>query len=255
MVDAGSVVVAGFLMIWLIGWTAGGVFAWHSCLARDVETAMSVVWAVITCAFVFNIFTLSGCSGATTWLMCWFMFSFTVYALVKIGPAAIQKTLVRTLLRMETWLWRLFESAKSIINGSQNCNKMQPDLVQVSVRLVNGEEVFFDHVFHVQDYVITIQDKVESLLKVEACQLLQEEDVLIESQRICDAGIKDGSIITAVIREKEDQMPDVTAPASGMQAPPAGVRAFLLVWLIGWTVGEVSALHALASSFLTCSSS
>merc|ERR1719401_1765380 len=106
---------------------------------------------------------------------------------------------------MEAWLSRLIDFTKSFTIGSQKLNP-QPTTVQVSVCLVNGQEVFLDHEFHVQDHVITIQEKVESLLKPSKCQLLQEGNVLIESQRIGDAGILDGSTIVAIILEEDQQI-------------------------------------------------
>merc|ERR1712187_862673 len=112
-------------------------------------------------------------------------FSFAVYAFFNMGPAAVQERLTRSMLRMEAWLLRAIDYAKSFANASQKSNYMQPTTVHVSVRLVNGEEVFLDHEFPVQDYIITIQDQVETLLKAPKCQLLQEGEVLVESQRIC----------------------------------------------------------------------
>lgn len=247
--NIGTVFVSGFMMVWLTGWTAGGVFAWHAALAKDIATAVCVVWAVMTFAFTCNVFTLPGCAGPSRWLMLWLPFSLAVYAYFNISPAALQR-LWRTWLRVETKLLMLIDFAKSFANWSQRSNLVPAHTVQISVCLVDGGEVLSDHEFLFRGYVFEIQAEVEAVLKAQKCQLLLGGDVLLESQRVCDAGIVSGCNLTAVILEEEQSVPDVEEDVK--QAPPVFVRCFLLVWLTGWTLGEVVVIHSLASSLLSC---
>lgn len=244
---------AGFLLFWLTGWTVGGVFAWTAFLGRGAAVGASIVWLVLTCAFAFT--AMFGCPGADCWFAFWVPFTiFLRFARIK----QIQSAISKLSSKMHKLGLRSKYYAQYIINS---CMGIQPDddentltMISVSVYLASGEELLLGAKVLSQDYVQVLRELVEAHPIVPQCgrvQLIVGTDALEDDMRICDAGIDDGSSLTAFILQDLEQPPKEDQEQPGAAIPtPAFARCFLAVWLCGWIAGEVAVSMALQKLLL-----
>lgn len=242
-----------FLSVWLTGWSVGGVFATSFLLGSSVNVAGAVVWLVLFGSFAFNS-VLYGDKRPVVllWLFVWICFGFWG-ALFRLSCGKRFRNRVPGLLarwnsRFDAYCMRLRYFAASC---TKERTAAQQDgtflsMMTVSVHTASGEDIISNAQLLSHDYVSRLRDMVESKLLPEGkrdtrlvCQLICDTTVLVDSDRLCHAGVVDGSAITAVIMQQDSEAM-LEEPQAKVDVPPIPVRLFLLLWLCGWFAGEVS---------------
>jgi len=246
-----DIFMVAFLSVWFTGWTLGGTLAVHAFLGHTRQTAVPVVWFLITVAFAYNIFNF-GSNHVTVivWFFAWLFVSGFVtimkfhFKSVKCAHDAIIEFLTHWSHRVDACVLRM-RYAISIWKQPQIETDTVPlTMIAVSVHLLSGEQVLSDANVLSHDHVLTLRNLVERQLGLQDCaassRLIFMDAQLNDFDRLCSAGVEDGSELTALIieehLEKEPEPQDVLPK----QRPTKAAQCFLSVWLCGWAFGEVS---------------
>jgi len=243
-----EVIQNAFLMVWMTGWTLGGTAAWSMLLDGSIAAGVFAVWLVLTLTFASNI--SRACQGPLIWFLSW----------LALSAAAISIRFItsygrRLALKLDRLLLRFRYFLSSMIWWRRD----DPDptallMITVSMQLISGTE-WTARVFS-HDYAATLREEVERRHGLGAgsgrhCQLVLGTEVLVDAERLIDAGVQNGSNISVIITEKASSS-EVPAPLNVRRPPNFAVRGFMLVWLCGWMCGEYKVATLLENEFLGC---
>lgn len=253
-----------FLSVWCTGWTFGGTFAVHAFSGCGLRKAAVVVWCVITCTFAYNCIKYgTEHLSVFVWLMVWVLVSGLLaymkirFKTVKGAHDAIEQLLMRWSQRIDEYVLRIrYElslwSKQQSTGADAEATPLQ--MITVSMHLVSGESVLSNVNVLSHDHVSTLRERVERKLRDRAsggtCRLILTDEPLKDSERLCHAGVEDGADITVVILDEEVEKEDDPIPDPPAETPPRAAQCFLLVWLCGWCLGEVSVVSTIQCTML-----
>lgn len=241
-----------FMSVWFTGWTIGGTFAVHAFLGHNLQTAVAVVWLVITVAFGYNMFNFgSNYVSVIVWLFAWLFvgcFATSIklhFKSVKGAHDAIIALLTHWSHRVDAYVLMVKYALSDWTQPTETETAAVPlTMIAVSVHLPSGEQVLSDANVFSHDHVLTLRNLVERQLGLQesgaSSRLIFMDEALNDFDRLCSAGVEDGSELTAVIVEEDLEKEPEPQEVLPKQRPPKAVLCFLSVWLCGWAFGEVS---------------
>jgi hypothetical protein len=257
----GKIFMLAFLSVWFTGWTIGGVFAVVAYSGRGLKTSAAAVWFVITCVFSFNCIE-SGSSHVSVqvWLISWLLVScFTAYVLIRFKSVRAAHEAFQASLMY--WSHRLDAYALRIKYTFSFCTRSPPaemetvplTMITVTIYLASGELVLSAAKMLSHDHVLALRELVERELSIRGSgtrsRLVLADAPLKDTDRLYNAGVEDGSNITAVIVEEEPEE-EAEVPEPMGQRPTNAARCFLTVWLCGWVMGEALVANIIQRSLL-----
>jgi len=248
----GDIFKLAFFSVWFTLWTIGGTHAVHAFLGHNLQTAIAVVWSVITVAFGYNMFNFgSQYVRVVVWLFAWLFVSGFValmkwyFKSVKGAHDAIIALLTHWSHRVDAYVLRVRYALSDWTQPTETETAAVPlTMIAVSVRLPSGEQVLSDASMFSHDHVLTLRNLVERQLGLQesgaSCRLIFIDEPLNDFDRLCSAGVEDGSELTAVIIEEDLEKAPEPQDVLPKQRPPPAALCFLSVWLCGWAFGEAS---------------
>lgn len=259
-----NIFIVAFMSVWFSGWTVGGTFAVHAFSGCGIQKAAVAVWFVITCTFVYNCIEYgSQHLNVFVWLIAWLLVSFLLtymkirFKTVKSAHDAMETLLMRWSQRIDEYVMRIRYalSVWTLKQSTQTDAEAIPlTMITVSAHLASGEPLLSDVKVLSHDHVLALRERVERKLPDKApgvsCRLVLTDEPLKDSDRLCHAGVEDGSDLTVVIIREEVEKEEEPIPDLPGVATPLPARCFLLFWLCGWCMGEVSVVCAIQRTLL-----
>jgi len=264
-----------FLFLWLLGWSLGGGFAWF-ILLNSLDVTLLVIWVTVTCALIRNACDLSDCHGVRELLLCWFGL---VPFLLALRLVVLKQFRSRAYMVPECGLLKQFRSrariwsqnvrrrllyaryhASRCIRGGRDSDYQALDsdigIVCVTVQAVSGANILTDFKVLSQDYVHVVKDATLRALGTSGtrCQLISQNTILEDNQRLAQVGVKNGSQLLCVLTPEpvEELNPLPHEEERPTQKPPVAPKVFIFIWLCCWFIGEFYAVISLELVTLQC---
>lgn len=249
-----------FLLVWLFFWSVGGCIVVHAGFPQWVlglPVAIVIVWATITVTFAY-VMASGRCDGAGIFFCVWIITACVLAGCYAgFSPKFRYKNRRLTTLAFTTGR-RMILRLRHQLGARHGYGEASVPLTMLTVSVVSvGGRVFSFQVLS-YDTVEFVVGHVERQLQIgpdSCCRLLCGDRFLAESDRFCDVGIVDGSLMTAVVcpRPTEPE-PEPMLPAAFRNVEPIprshGLTLISCVYLFGWVFGEVFSAFTLETTTL-----